>query len=129
VASAFELPAHAAPLGILYYSGSSLPSGTLLVAEHGSVTTKVPTGYRISMMNANNAQTNATVFADGFLLNNTNMNSAWARPVDIIQMRDGSLLMSDDKGGSVIRFYKSSGTRATISWLTLICCVLVGLML
>ena len=38
-------------------------------------------------------------FAEGWLQNN----SAWGRPVDIVEMKDGSLLVSDDRAGVIYR--------------------------
>ena len=39
------------------------------------------------------------VFADGWLQEGR----AWGRPVDVEQLPDGSLLVSDDKAGAVYR--------------------------
>jgi glucose/arabinose dehydrogenase len=38
-------------------------------------------------------------FADGWL----QKNRAWGRPVDIVEMKDGSLLVSDDRAGVIYR--------------------------
>jgi hypothetical protein len=38
-------------------------------------------------------------FAEGWLQNR----SAWGRPVDIVEMKDGSLLISDDRAGVIYR--------------------------
>jgi len=42
---------------------------------------------------------NSEVFIDGWL----DEGDAWGRPVDVMVMPDGSLLVSDDKGGVVYR--------------------------
>ena len=49
----------------------------------------------------NSATTKAEVFVDGWL--NDDTQDAWGRPVDVLQMPDGSLLVSDDFAGVVYR--------------------------
>ena len=50
------------------------------------------------------------VFIDGWLqlpanktISENDSKYAWGRPVDVLQMRDGSLLISDDKSGTIYR--------------------------
>ena len=40
-------------------------------------------------------------FAEGWL----QQGKAWGRPVDVLAMPDGSLLVSDDKGGRIFRIH------------------------
>jgi glucose/arabinose dehydrogenase len=100
---AMKMDAHVAPLGMKFYTGNMFPATyrhRVFIAEHGSWNRSVPIGYRITMavFDGQRAPRYET-FADGWLQNN----SAWGRPVDIIEMKDGSLLVSDDRAGVIYR--------------------------
>jgi len=103
VAPAQELPAHAAPLGLLFYTGSMFPddyNGQVLIAEHGSWNRSEKIGYRISLVRLQqNKAVGYEVFADGWLQGD----EASGRPVDLLVLGDGSLLVSDDKNGAIYR--------------------------
>lgn len=99
-----ELAAHTAPLGLRFYTGSMFPAGyrnQIFVAEHGSMPGFTPAGYRIELVTLNEHRkvTGHRVFADGWLQGG----EAWGRPVDLLVMPDGSLLVSDDKAGVIYR--------------------------
>jgi glucose/arabinose dehydrogenase len=86
-----------------FYNGSMFPSryrNQIFIAEHGYWNRSVPIGYRITMavFDKNNTA-RYEIFADGWL----NKNKAWGRPVDIIVINDGSLLVSDDRAGVIYR--------------------------
>ena len=94
---AMEFGAHAAALGIHFYRGNMFPAeyrGDAFVAQHGSWNRSDPFGYRIVRVRFDDEGNPAskTVFADGWLQNG----QAWGRPVDIKELDDGSLLVSDD---------------------------------
>jgi len=95
--------AHTASLGIRFYTGSMFPkgySGDAFVAQHGSWNRSVPIGYRIvRVMVRGGKAVNHEVFADGWLQGRR----AWGRPVDILVLPDGSMLVSDDRGDAVYR--------------------------
>lgn len=98
-----ELGAHTAPLGMKFYTGSMFPReyrGKILVAEHGSWN-RTPeaghVGYRITMVDPDTGE--AMTFIDGWLQNNV----AWGRPVDLLNLPDGSVLLSDDHGNVIYR--------------------------
>ena len=78
-------------------------NNTIFIAEHGSWNRKVPIGYRITIvkLDTNNNPTSYNVFADGWL----NDDKAWGRPVDILFLEDGSMLISDDKANAIYRIY------------------------
>ena len=109
----FEFAAHTAPLGLEFYTGTAFPAeyhGALFVAEHGTeATTPAPLeklhGDRISVIRFD-AQGNVSgyeVFADNFRLgSNADYNR---RPVDILMMPDGSLLVSDDEAWAIYRIW------------------------
>ena len=74
--------------------------GKILVAEHGSWN-RTPeaghVGYRLTLVDPETGA--AETFIDGWLQNN----EAWGRPVDLLPLPDGSLLVSDDHGGVIYR--------------------------
>ena len=99
----WELPAHVASLGMRFYTGRMFPPGyrgQVFIAEHGSWNRSKPIGYRVSLVRLEgNRAASYEVFADGWLQGGT----AWGRPVDVQEMPDGSLLVSDDKAGRIYR--------------------------
>ncbi len=100
---ALKLGPHVAPLGMKFYTGSMFPSAyrhQIFMAEHGSWNRSVPIGYRITMaLFDENRRPRYEIFAEGWLQGD----KAWGRPVDLVVMRDGSLLVSDDKAGVIYR--------------------------
>ncbi|MCB9642210.1 MAG: DUF2330 domain-containing protein [Myxococcales bacterium] len=100
---AHEMRAHTAPLGMRFYTGKMFPSKyhqQIFVAQHGSWNRSKPIGYRV--MNAfldKNKVVSFKPFIEGFL----HRGRAWGRPVDLLNMPDGSLLLSDDAAGAVYR--------------------------
>ncbi|MFY0687353.1 MAG: sorbosone dehydrogenase family protein [Cyclobacteriaceae bacterium] len=108
VQPAQNLGPHVAPLGLKFYTGSLFPStytNKIFIAEHGSwnrSSSAGHTGHRITLVTEENGQgTNYEVFMEGFL--DKESNEAWGRPVDILVLEDGSMLVSDDKAGAVYR--------------------------
>ncbi len=101
----YNFKAHTAPLGMHFYEGDMFPSsykGDIFVAQHGSWNRSSKIGYRIMHVNIENGRaTKAEVFADGWLDNSSQDVSG--RPVDVIELKDGSLLISDDYKGVVYR--------------------------
>lgn len=100
---AMELGPHVAPLGMRFYTGSMFPEeyrNQILIAEHGSWNRSVPIGYRITLvrLKGNNAVKYDT-FADGWLQGG----NTWGRPVDLLVMPDGAVLVSDDRANAVYR--------------------------
>ncbi len=99
-----EFQAHTANLGIDFYAGGMFPSeykGDAFVAQHGSWNRSVPVGYqvvRVRFDNDGNA-VGTEVFATGWLQNGDTI----GRPVDIEELPDGSLLVSDDFADVIYR--------------------------
>jgi glucose/arabinose dehydrogenase len=96
--------AHVAALGIHFYRGSMLPEeyrGDALVAHHGSWNRTVPDGYRIARVRFDDdgRATAWEPFAEGWLEGG----AAWGRPVDVKELGDGSVLVSDDRAGVLYR--------------------------
>lgn len=101
---AWRLQAHVAPLGIRFYRGDRFPPpwrGRLFVAEHGSWNRSVPVGYRVVALRIEDGRvTDEKVFARGWLDAGGRVSG---RPVDLLELPDGSLLVSDDKTGAIYR--------------------------
>jgi glucose/arabinose dehydrogenase len=101
-----EYAAHAADLGMTFYSGKMFPAkyqGGIFAAEHGSWNRTTPIGARIvfTSLKADGSADKTEVFADGWLDPATNQYRG--RPVDVVPRPDGSLLVSDDFAGAVYR--------------------------
>lgn len=101
---ALVLGAHVAALGLKFYSGSMFPESyvnQLFIAQHGSWNRTEKSGYNILLVKFDNDGniTGSEVFASGWLQGQDN----WGRPNDILQMPDGSLLVSDDQMGVIYR--------------------------
>jgi glucose/arabinose dehydrogenase len=102
---AFGFAAHVAALGIHFYTGDMFPAeyrNDAFVAEHGSWNRSEPIGYRIMRVrfSPDGQPTGEEVFIDGWLGAD---GTVYGRPVDLEQLPDGSLLISDDFGGLVYR--------------------------
>ena len=109
--SDFTVPAqnlgpHTAPLGIKFYTGNMFPAAyknQAFIAEHGSWNRSKKIGYRVSLVKVEN-NTKATsyeTFASGWLDDETQ--KVWGRPVDVLELNDGSMLVSDDQADVVYR--------------------------
>lgn len=106
--SGFEPPAiklgpHVAALGMKFYTGQMFPAeyrNQVFIAEHGSWNRSTPIGYRLSLVRLEgNRAVSYETFAEGWLHGIT----AWGRPVDVLVMPDGALLVSDDRAGAIYR--------------------------
>ena len=104
VAPVWKYKAHIAPLGLRFYRGKQFPTGyknQLLVAQHGSWNRSKPDGYRIATVRfEHNKPVSEAVFIDGWLTQDDNV---LGRPVDILELPDGSLLISDDHLGLIYK--------------------------
>jgi len=108
IAPALEMQAHSAPLGMTFLrKATQLPAnerGDLLVAFHGSWNRKVPTGAKVvRIVVQNNKPVRAEDFVTGWQRAD---GSRWGRPVDVAVMKDGSILISDDGTGEIVRVAK-----------------------
>lgn len=106
------LDPHVAALGMTFYTGDMFPTqykNQIFIPEHGSWNRTQEaghTGYRITMGRNINGKLHYETFIDGWLNSN---NDSWGRPVHLLQLPDGSLLLSDDKAGIIYRItYQSS---------------------
>jgi glucose/arabinose dehydrogenase len=106
-----EMQAHSAPLGMVFYDGSSFPAdyaGDLFMAFHGSWNRSVPTGYKVVRIPFDGGEVSGPLedFATGWLDETTYETSG--RPVGLAVGPDGALYISDSKGGFVYRVTYSS---------------------
>ncbi len=99
-----DLGPHVASLGMRFYTGTMFPAayrGNIFIAEHGSWNRSVPIGYRITVVRLQGSKAvGYDVFAGGW---RPRGERSWGRPVDLLVLKDGSLLISDDKAGVVYR--------------------------
>jgi glucose/arabinose dehydrogenase len=102
-APAANLTPHGAALGIKFNTGNMFPDqyrNKVFIAEHGSWNRSTPIGYRVMMADVEGDGVKSyTPFIDGFLSNG----EAWGRPVDVLFLKDGSMLISDDHANAVYR--------------------------
>ncbi|MCB5185133.1 SMP-30/gluconolactonase/LRE family protein [Methylobacillus gramineus] len=99
-----EFQAHSANLGFKFYTGKQFPAeyqGNAIVAQHGSWNRSQPVGYQLMrvVFDEHHQPKSTEVFIDGWL----NDGEAWGRPTDVLQLNDGSLLVSDDYSGVIYR--------------------------
>lgn len=103
VAPEIRLNPHGAALGMKFYTGSQFPAeykNQIFIAEHGSWNRSEPIGYQVSLVKLQgNKAVSFEPFASGWLKDG----QSWGRPVDILQLKDGSLLVSDDHANVVYR--------------------------
>ena len=96
---------HVAPDGLRFYSGKMFPpeyANRIFIAQHGSWNRSRKNGYRVMMVTLGkdgNSVEKFEEFATGWMENER----AWGRPVDLLVMPDGSLLVSDDTANAVYR--------------------------
>ena len=95
---------HSAALGMRFYTGSMFPKtykNVAIIARHGSWnrSKKVGGDLVIAKLNKDGTMKSMEPFLTGFLEDNKYI----GRPVDVLPMKDGSLLVSDDWNGAVYR--------------------------
>ncbi|MBR1123058.1 sorbosone dehydrogenase family protein [Bradyrhizobium lablabi] len=95
---------HSAALGMRFYTGKMFPAAyrnAIIVARHGSWNRSKKVGGDVLLVKLNKDGTvkSTEPFITGFLEDNKYI----GRPVDVMQMKDGSLLVSDDYNGAVYR--------------------------
>ena len=110
-----NLGPHVAALGVMFYTGSMFPASyqnAAIIAQHGSWNRSTPIGYRVMVARTDGRRvTSYEPFVDGFLPGiragapggRGAGAAAIGRPADVMQMPDGSVLISDDSGNRLIR--------------------------
>ncbi|SDQ78476.1 PQQ-dependent sugar dehydrogenase [Pseudovibrio sp. Tun.PSC04-5.I4] len=102
-----ELDAHAASLGMTFYQGNMFPEeykGGIFIAQHGSWNRSDPIGARVVFVPVNDKEEAGvpTIVATGWI---DAEGDYLGRPVDVVELGDGSLLISDDSTGGIYRMY------------------------
>jgi glucose/arabinose dehydrogenase len=102
---ALNLGAHVAPLGMKFYTGDQFPAdykNNIILAEHGSWNRHQFQGARLMRITAD---------PDGKNVKQVEFASGWigadgkyrGRPNDVLQAKDGSLLVADDFASAIYR--------------------------
>ncbi|HXH91589.1 MAG TPA: sorbosone dehydrogenase family protein [Thermoanaerobaculia bacterium] len=104
---AVPIQSHSAPLGIAFYQGSMFPPeyrGRAFVALHGSWNREPRTGYKVISIPFKNGKPTGGYddFVAGWMPDETSR-TVWGRPVGLLVLADGSLLISDDGGEKIWR--------------------------
>ena len=102
-APAQKLGPHVAPLGLTFYTGTAFPAdyqGQVFIAEHGSWNRSQKIGYRVMLVRLEDGvPVSYEPFAEGWLQGQ----EASGRPVDLLVLEDGSMIVSDDQEGLLYR--------------------------
>lgn len=105
IAPVQQLGAHVAPLAVKFYRGNMFPEkykDYAFIAEHGSWNRTKKVGYRISLVKLDgNTAVGYETFIDGWL--DEPSQERFGRPVDMLILEDGSMLISDDYGDAIYR--------------------------
>jgi glucose/arabinose dehydrogenase len=111
VAPALELGPHVAALGMVFYDGRMFPKkyqDQILIAEHGSWNRTLKIGYRVTLVRLQGTHPYSyQPFITGWLQGQ----HEWGRPVDLLVMPDGALLISDDYAGIIYRVSYQEASR------------------
>jgi len=136
---AADLGPHVAALGMRFYTGSMFPPEyrkNIFIAEHGSWNRTIPGGYRVVRIVLDGDKVvRQEVFASGWLPpdpkpedphkgytlradesadaapRDAKRLQAWGRPVDVLVMPDGALLVSDDTADAIYRISYRAAAR------------------
>ena len=97
---------HVATMGIKFYTGNMFPpeyKDAALIARKGSWNSNQKVGFDVVMVKAGTDGKNPkiTPFITGFM--NPADQSFWGRPAYLMQMTDGSMLVSDEQLGAIYR--------------------------
>nr|WP_240162546.1 PQQ-dependent sugar dehydrogenase [Glaciimonas sp. PAMC28666] len=104
-----KLGPHVASLGMRFYTGKQFPAdyrNNAFIAEHGSWNRGKKIGYRVMrvVFDSQGHAVKQEPFVEGWLqTDNSGKEVVWGRPVDVLGLPDGSLLISDDLAGAIYR--------------------------
>ncbi len=106
-------PSHVAVMDFVFYTGEQFPAeyrGGAFLAFHGSWNRAKRVGYSLAFIPFKDGKPSGAQrdFITGWMLS-PESREVWGRPVGLLQLPDGSLLLSDDGGRKVWHiFYKAS---------------------
>ncbi|UII75802.1 sorbosone dehydrogenase family protein [Flagellimonas sp. HMM57] len=111
------LGAHVAPLAVKFYTGDMFPEkykDYAFIAEHGSWNRSSKVGYKISVVKLDGDKAvSYETFLDGWL--DEESQERFGRPVDILFLEDGSMLISDDFGDAIYRVSYDENSIASVN--------------
>ncbi|MDT0675414.1 PQQ-dependent sugar dehydrogenase [Autumnicola musiva] len=97
--------AHSAPMDMIFYKGNMFPEeyeNSAIVSFHGSWNRKPASGYKLMKVSfADGKAAKAEDFVTGFL--SKDGSSQFGRPVGLVELQDGSVLIADDETGIIYR--------------------------
>jgi glucose/arabinose dehydrogenase len=101
------LQSHVAVLDFAFYTGTQFPKeyqGGAFLALHGSWNRAQRVGYRVAFVPFENGKPSGAVrdFLTGWLIS-PDSKEVWGRPVAVLQLQDGSILVTDDGGKKIWR--------------------------
>jgi glucose/arabinose dehydrogenase len=101
------IQAHSAVLGLTFYQGQMFPQeyrGDAFVALHGSWNRTKRTGYKIIRIRFRDGRPVGGYddFIAGWMLDE-NRKEVWGRPVGLLVLKDGSMLITDDGANKIWR--------------------------
>jgi len=99
---------HADFLGLVFYTGAQFPQkyhGGLFSVQHVPRSHGAPVGSRLmyTSLKADGTADKTEVFAESWFDSKTRRSRG--RPVDVAQLHDGSLLVSDEIAGAIYRIF------------------------
>jgi glucose/arabinose dehydrogenase len=102
-----KLGSHTASLGLVFYTGQQFPKkywGGAFIAQHGSWNRSVVAGYKVVFVPFKNGKPTGKPqdFLTGFI-EDLEKDKVRGRPTGLLQLRDGSLLLTDDKTNRIWR--------------------------
>jgi glucose/arabinose dehydrogenase len=101
-----------AAIGFTFYTGDMFPASyknAVIIAQHGSWNRSIPSGYRVMAARIDGRRIiEYDALVEGFIPAGAPggrgaTRAAQGRPSDVLQLSDGSILISDDRGGRLIR--------------------------
>ncbi len=105
--------AHSAAMDVLFYQGKMFPKeyqGDAFVSLHGSWNRSKRTGYKVVRVHFENGKPTPGYddFVTGWMLS-PDSTEVWGRPVGLVELKDGSVLLADDGGRKIWRIsYRST---------------------
>ena len=99
---------HSSVLDVVFYDGAQFPAeyrGDAFVALKGSWNRSEPTGYKVVRVRFKDGRPEGSYenFVTGFWVSGQHRAEVWGRPAALAVMKDGSLLIADDTGGTIWR--------------------------
>lgn len=105
---------HSSVLDLVFYDGEQFPAeyrGDAFVALKGSWNRSEPTGYKVVRVRFKDGKPDGSYenFVTGFWVSGQHRAEVWGRPAALAVMKDGSLLIADDTGGTIWRVSYTGG--------------------